>query len=328
MKDLTIRPRRLNTRIPAGFTLIEVLVVIFIIGLLAALLIPAVQSAREAARRIECVNNLKQLGLALHTYAERHNVLPASYNGNGFSLHAMILADLEQRSLFNAINFQVRNVQQSFMDDGISLGVNYTTAVTSLNVFQCPSNPQQSEDIIAQTNYWGNAGYNTHQNGPNGIFVEGGGIGIDPRRALSLAVITDGTSSTVALAEVPVGQQSQIASRDPRILSFEFPVEPPRTFDRVTIGCEGQDPSTGNLYYLKHGEWIVGQFGSTLFDFALRPTGRSCNTTLWGAGSYHSPSGTNCAFADGHVQYIKETVSRSTWRAMATYAGNETISAE
>src|SRR6516164_352800 len=98
-----------------AFTLIEVLVVISIIGLLVALLLPAVQAAREAARRIQCVNNLKQLGLALHTYESASRSFPPGYvssfdasgndTGPGWGWGAMLLPQIEQKPLFDTVNF-------------------------------------------------------------------------------------------------------------------------------------------------------------------------------------------------------------------------------
>ena len=89
----------------AGFTLIEVLVVIFVISLLAALLVPAVQYAREASRRLSCANNLKQLGLALSSYEAAYHVYPQGANGGAYSADIMILPFLEQAVLYHSINF-------------------------------------------------------------------------------------------------------------------------------------------------------------------------------------------------------------------------------
>ena len=97
---------------PRGFTLIELLVVIAIIGVLIALLLPAVQAAREAARRAQCANNLKQIGLALHNYHDAHGVLPPGYvyqpgyATGGFGWASMILPYMEQTPLFNADQLQ------------------------------------------------------------------------------------------------------------------------------------------------------------------------------------------------------------------------------
>ena len=89
----------------AGFTLIEVIVVMFVISLLAALLIPAVQYARETSRRLSCANNLKQLGLALSSYEASYRVYPQGANGGVYSADIMILPFLEQTVLYNSINF-------------------------------------------------------------------------------------------------------------------------------------------------------------------------------------------------------------------------------
>src|ERR1700737_3957102 len=94
-------------RIRRGFTLIELLVVIAIIAVLIALLLPAVQAAREAARRSQCVNNLKQIGLGLHNYLESRGAFPQGYGPSGWGPLAMMLPNLEQQTLFNAINFSI-----------------------------------------------------------------------------------------------------------------------------------------------------------------------------------------------------------------------------
>src|SRR5437899_3556417 len=102
--------QRLNQRLhrrARGFTLIELLVVITIIGVLVSLLLPAVQSAREAARRMQCVNNLKQIGLALHNYFESRNTLPGAdmvFNTTELSALSQVLPFLEQSSVYNSIN--------------------------------------------------------------------------------------------------------------------------------------------------------------------------------------------------------------------------------
>src|ERR1700760_4846557 len=100
----------MRTRRRPGFTLIELLVVIAIIAVLIALLLPAVQAAREAARRAQCVNNLKQIGLAVHNYHDRMGALPGAElvrNFSSFSALTHLLPGLEQNSIYNAINFSV-----------------------------------------------------------------------------------------------------------------------------------------------------------------------------------------------------------------------------
>ncbi len=132
----------------SGFTLIELLVVIAIIGVLIALILPAVSSARESARRAQCLNNLKQLGLAVQSYLTAANVLPAQTldnvippNGTGGKLQwftswtASILPHMEQQSLYSAINFSVPMLEFS----APIYGANTTAALVSIQTLLCPS---------------------------------------------------------------------------------------------------------------------------------------------------------------------------------------------
>ena len=138
---------------PRGFTLIELLVVIAIIAVLISLLLPAVQSAREAARRVQCINNLKQIGLAFANYESANQVFPlgamtgvtsaanstwgAQINNNGVSWVALTLPYLEQNTIFSAINFQVH------ITDGLAQPDFATAWYTKLSVLQCPSDGDQ-----------------------------------------------------------------------------------------------------------------------------------------------------------------------------------------
>ena len=123
-----------------AFTLVEVLVAIGVIGLLVALLIPAVQSARESARRLKCSNNLHQLGIALQAYASSFGMLPGAYSGKAFSIHAMLLPGLEQTTLYNSINFSCASVSLSSRERYPNL----TSARTSVDLFLCPSDCARS----------------------------------------------------------------------------------------------------------------------------------------------------------------------------------------
>jgi len=208
-----------------GFTLIELLVVIAIIGVLIALLLPAVQSAREAARRAQCTNNLKQIGLALHNYHDANSALPwgaGPWGWNDWSAHVMMLPYIEQTALFNAFNFS-----QTFYDETRSNRANTTATRIQVSSLLCPSDPDRLTTVQGHNNYMGNAGAAPNsffggRNGANGsIGSRGPYAGIfcwvgttcenepPPCRAannqppfwIGWRDVTDGLSSTAAFSE-------------------------------------------------------------------------------------------------------------------------------
>jgi prepilin-type N-terminal cleavage/methylation domain-containing protein/prepilin-type processing-associated H-X9-DG protein len=213
----------MSTRARRGFTLIELLVVISIIAVLIALLLPAVQSAREAARRLQCTNNLKQIGLAMHNYHSTYDVFPmaASKNCNsdpasncpgyadwrGWSALASALPFVEQQALYNAINFSFAEE----IHDAVSQPMNSTVVVTVVNGFLCPTDPNVGQRNInnyhacyGTTSEWPtgpNNGFGNLQNadgtGSTGMFAVWLSYGI--RDAL------DGTSNTLLFSEALVG---------------------------------------------------------------------------------------------------------------------------
>jgi prepilin-type N-terminal cleavage/methylation domain-containing protein/prepilin-type processing-associated H-X9-DG protein len=213
-----------------GFTLIELLVVIAIIAILIALLLPAVQAAREAARRAQCVNNLKQLGLALHGYHDVHTVVPwgsGPWGWSDFSAHVMLLPYMEQTSLYNAINF---NDGDDSDQNGVNAAqpdalFNFTTQVVQVATFLCPSDPNRltysssrAGKPFAVNNYAGNSGSSpysfwsiTQFDGvfkwvggtiqSNGTTRSGTPFGQGRASAISFAAVTDGLSNTAAFSE-------------------------------------------------------------------------------------------------------------------------------
>ncbi|MHC5540816.1 DUF1559 family PulG-like putative transporter, partial [Singulisphaera rosea] len=196
---MRLNPRRIlfgkGRSSSGGFTLIEVLVVIAIIGLLIAILVPAVQYAREAAWRVQCTNNLKQIGVALHGYLSAVGSFPSGANGRGFSPHVMILPFMEQRSLYDSFNFMHPS------DEGIDLNaINSTAAATTLSSLLCPSDGFGTDVTSgAWTNYAGCTGYGYQKFGYNGIFI------IPPGPPVGSAGVTDGMSQTVAMSEWVLG---------------------------------------------------------------------------------------------------------------------------
>jgi len=192
-----------------GFTLIELLVVIAIIGLLIALLLPAVQAAREAARRAQCINNLKQMGLALHNYVSANgDAIPWGIGpwSDDWSAQTMLLPYVEQGALFNSINF-FHN-----MSWGPAYAANTTATYATISGFLCPSDADKVTNAEGHNNYMGNAGSapnnfyggtggSNGDNGFAGLFMWWGGNNGQPVITVRLRDITDGTSQTAAFSE-------------------------------------------------------------------------------------------------------------------------------
>jgi prepilin-type N-terminal cleavage/methylation domain-containing protein/prepilin-type processing-associated H-X9-DG protein len=216
----------MNTRHAHGFTLIELLVVIAIIAILIALLLPAVQAAREAARRTQCVNNLKQIGLALHNYHDVNGTFPMGagsgwnmtsapfYNlKHTWSIHAAILPMMGQVPLYNAINFNWGTADNSGQIP--TYPINSTAIQTQINGYLCPSDPNGTSDFVAGTVdanncYFGSIGATTDTLG--GFSTGAASLATVPYSGLfafqqskGINRVTDGTSNTIAFAESTVG---------------------------------------------------------------------------------------------------------------------------
>jgi prepilin-type N-terminal cleavage/methylation domain-containing protein/prepilin-type processing-associated H-X9-DG protein len=283
-----------------GFTLIELLVVIAIIAVLIGLLLPAVQMAREAARRAQCSNNLKQIALAAHNYLNVHEALPQGMPFRraefdpvlwfGYiqgSLFIPLMPHLEQQPLFNAVNFDVDFWSAS----------NFSIHTTGVGTLWCPSDPVVSlpktlpdgsmADPGAITMYYTSYAGNTgtwmlwfQQDFPpqrymNGLFYL--------KSAVKLASITDGTSQTLLFGE----------------------------------RAHGLLDSSSALWW--HW-WTSGSYGDTMFCtlFPMNPFRRTAqipndqrkSAYISGASSFH-PGGCNFAFADASVHFLKDSID--TW---------------
>ena len=205
-----------------GFTLIELLVVIAIIGVLIGLLLPAVQAAREAARRAQCINNMKQLGLALTNYHDQYGALPPAAQGGFASVYmsytgySFILPMLEQSNAFNLFNFDLNAFTGGLSYYGFSHPGNSTAISTQFSVFLCPSNPRSTEVGSSFTNPWvwstSRAAVTDYLfNGGAGRYVEPGYGEVDRagpfgfNTATRLAEFSDGTSNTMLMGEAAGG---------------------------------------------------------------------------------------------------------------------------
>lgn len=320
-----------------AFTLVELLVVIAIIGILVSLLLPAVQAAREAARRSSCTNNLKQIGLALQLYHDSYLEFPPAglYRtdivSDSFSAQARLLPFLEQANLQNLIDWSKSYAQQP------------SVAAVRVPTYQCPSEvnsrlrPDPQPGLPNFAHYPLNYGVNVgtwfvfdprSQMGGDGFVV--------PNGRTDMGSLLDGTSNTLAFAEV---KAFQAYLRDGGNPSVPGAIPPQSPLAMSSLGGNLK-PDSG------HTEWVDGhthQTGVTAtftpntkvrftaagreydIDFSSSREGKTLTNVTYAAvtsRSYH-PNGVNGLLADGSVRFINNTIELPVWRAMATRAGNE-----
>ncbi len=344
-----------------GFTLIELLVVIAIIGVLIALLLPAVQAAREAARRAQCINNLKQMGLGLHNYHDSTGALPwgsGPWGNSDWSAHVMLLPFIEQVPLYNATNFQLNpnnNNKGQIFD-----GSNTTTARATLSTLQCPSDTDRLSYAEGHNSYMGCAGSapNSFYGGGNGQSPQIGqyaGIfqfcGTDQRGnpgsngqgqlVVGLRDILDGTSQTAAFSErvKGVGGAPNVFDPTKPTSSVSNVVTDPgsagdQTPALVYGSCRGAAPTVSTLFTggdSSGGRWILAYSPDTRYNHVMPPNTWSCgygNGVGFGAytASSRHPSSVNVLFADGSTRTVKSSVQSQVWWALGSKAGNEVVS--
>lgn len=305
-----------------GFTLVELLVVIAIIGILVALLLPAVQAAREAARRMSCGNNIKQFTLALQNHHDAKNALPSGRDGNDISAHAYVLPYMEGDNIFSTIDFSVKYNHAN----------NAFPRLAMIKTFLCPSDGLRNNlpSDWAGTNYrvnqgsgvlWGmpstsvgNINYGMPE--PNGVFY------VDSNKTFS--DITDGLSNTAAVSEHGIGDFSN-AIVSMKTDTFQ-PGGSPADADQALAWCSAVGPGTPQGYSNVGAPWLYGYHSTTIYFHVMPPNGRSCMYPPGRIGtpaqSYHS-SGVQVGMCDGSVKFISNSISLSIWRAMGTRAGGE-----
>ena len=306
-----------------AFTLVELLVVIAIIGILIAMLLPAVQAAREAARRMGCSNNFKQVGIGMHNYVSALGTLPsglaiwdgrfpcASPTGDGayggFGWGALLLPYLEQSQIYDQFNLVNSPAVLYFSDD------NYRTSGEFIETYLCPSDPEghgwipitsskqngpDPDDDAGRSSFSGVADSRTWQCSHSGSLTAGGSGG--PRldgdgllfnvSRIKMSDITDGTSSTLLVGEIP-----SIPSK-------------PRT---------GQPWATWNVMSTQNG---------INYPLRIAKYANAFSDAFFGFGSHH-PGGCHFLFADGSVHFIQEDISQYTLASLTTRAGGEVIDA-
>jgi len=313
-----------------GFTLIELLVVIAIIAILIGLLLPAVQKVREAAARMKCSNNLKQLGIALHAYNDTHGNLPPGAQGTvpspanpattvapGTSWLVLILPQLEQDNVYKLYDF---TLPYSSSASTLATGSNLAIGNIKIASYQCPSGSTALSGNSSEA-YGGTTNYSTHYYGvmgPSGTATVGGvnftynttsaggngaysndGVLITTTASSYLKVritdITDGTSNTLMTAE--------------------------RSYNENPAVCGG----TVNSGYRS---WIRGQNGgSGAAKNVVNPINSTCyngssNFNDISFGSNHT-QGANFGFGDGSVRFVRQSIDLNTYKALASRSSGE-----
>jgi prepilin-type N-terminal cleavage/methylation domain-containing protein/prepilin-type processing-associated H-X9-DG protein len=324
-----------------GFTLIELLVVIAIIAVLIALLLPAVQSAREAGRRIECTNNLKQLGLAVHGYHDVHGAIPPATTGTtalfktpDLGMKPRMLPFLEQVALFNAFNMSFNRSDPP----------NFTVRCTQVASFVCPSDKNIPLATATVNGITLQIGYNSY---PNNIgtsrFNYNGNFdgpaykaGATEGPAVSYNIVTDGLSNTVIFSEFVKGKGITPLMGDGLHMIYNTGNPPPTGFVALPTLVQSCVSSTTRGSDLKGNEWAYEGCGyGGGYTHIMTPNTKACyysdgihtDYTIIGASSYHA-GGVNVGLLDGSVKFVKSSVSQQTWWALATMNLGEVVSAD
>jgi prepilin-type N-terminal cleavage/methylation domain-containing protein/prepilin-type processing-associated H-X9-DG protein len=322
----------------AGFTLIELLVVFAIIAVLISLLLPAVQSAREAMRRAQCSNNLKQIGLAMHNYVIAHDAFPPGWKGCCWGTWLIyVLPHLEQQALYNSWNFAGNNLWQPASVYEVPFrygsGANITVTSNRVSVYYCPSDGGNSNLVggttwpVTSQNYVVNFGNTsaTQDTSLDGVpflgapFTDIGspitaiyGSSTTPSQSLPvvrLSAITDGLSNTLITSEVVVGQGSDL-----RGFSWWFESAAFETY----LGPNSLSPD------------MMQSQSNCSYPYANNPpcAGAASILEVTTAARSRHPSGVNAGLADGSVRFFKNSINLPTWRALGTTRGGEVMSSD
>jgi len=334
---------------------VELLVVIAIIGILVGLLLPAVQAAREAARRMQCTNNIRQLGLAAHNHESAMKFLPPAYRGQQiggapgyFDLWgtlALLTPYLEQTSVYNSIDLS-KTMYQLTSPFGIQAPLACQTRVPT---FICPSDKGESVcsnayGIVGEltpTNYAFclGTGTTTGRTGWRGSPWEADGV-FFAQSKVRMTDIKDGTSNTIGASERILGEGGEATT-----VATRADIKPQTMF--VHPGAETNDANCGSTLRTNFSQrrmytWVAGEPRCTSYNHyyapndkinpdcvanftGTDPVARSSGHGLSTARSRHT-GGVNAWYCDGSVRFVSDSVSMTIWRALATRTGGEVLS--
>lgn len=317
-----------------GFTLVELLVVIAIIGVLVALLLPAVQMAREAARRTKCASGLKQIGLALQTFHDANGGLPpqSTYQPpstfTGYSIHARLLPYIEQASLHQKIDYTLGFAAQADI------------CKTKIPLYKCASDPNDklrtdSGVEFYLTSYGFNIGTWLAFDLPTASAGDGP-FGMN--QWTRLAQITDGTSNTLAATDMksftpalldggqPPGPDAPVPATPAQVAAYGGTFDPDYCHTQWAAGRTLQSGMTATfppntvIPYVQGGKTYDINFTSSRFGVGNNPQTYRVVTSR----SYH-PGGVNAVLLDSSVRFSPNSTSQTVWRALGTKAGGEAV---
>jgi prepilin-type N-terminal cleavage/methylation domain-containing protein/prepilin-type processing-associated H-X9-DG protein len=342
-QHLSLRQRR-------GFTLIELLVVIAIIAILIGLLLPAVQQAREAARRMQCKNNLKQFGLAIHNYESSTGTFPPGRTGFPviFSAHAQVLPYLDGANLYNLINFNYNfpSSPPTFQEPPTGVGIQ-PAAIQKIPTYLCPS-----DFGVVEGNSYGTTNYavctGSGSSAAARYIRSGDGVMYDPKLKgiVRFRDVTDGLSNTAAASETILGNGYAAGGNGIATAGSvtAAPVAPTQQvmnlFAAQNDAIMGTDPNPANCVVgasgtawsgIRAAKWMNGHYGDTLYNHGLTPNSKmfdcgnnSHNAGLTAARSRH-PGGVHVLLCDGSVRFVSDSIDISLWQALATRTGGEIL---
>jgi prepilin-type N-terminal cleavage/methylation domain-containing protein len=295
----------------SAFTLIELLVAIAIIGILVSLLLPSVQAAREAARRMQCSNHFKQIGLGLQNYHSTFKCFPFAIGGTGnrYSAVSQLLPKMEQNAVYGEIDFS-RPV-----DDPR----NTTARRTEIPLFRCPSDLENTQPMAGGAiNYCPNKGTSLlwQDLRANGVMFR--------QSKTRFRDIIDGTSHTAAFSERIIGDGSNgMNSPDSDVYRSGMN---PLSQDDARRFCNSVDISdlANQFPQFMGAPWIHGK---NAYQHVSEPNARSCGfqparKATMAATSRH-PGGVFLLMCDGSVQFVTESISLDVWRSAGTRNGGE-----